>query len=111
MQLFLAILLIAVADTLAYVQMYGPTMWKLTKVQTVLFVLLGIPISYLFMVGTKFAMQSLETQWASRVMFLLLGNLVFLLCALLISGETLTFKNGVILSLTLLILALQILWK
>lgn len=111
MRLAFAILLLVIADVLAYIQMYFPTMWNLSKLQKLFLLMLGIPISYLFMVGTKFTMQSLETQWASRIMFLLLGNFVFLLCAMFIAGEQLTIKNGVVLGLTVLLLLIQIVWK
>ena len=111
MSLFIAIVLIILADTLAYLQMYGPTMWKLSNTQTTLLVVLGIPISYLFMLGTKYSMLALETQMGSRVMFLLRGNLVFVICAIIFAGEIISTKNSVLLGLTLVILLIQVFWK
>lgn len=111
MKLVWAILIIILADVLAYLQMYGPTIWKFDKKILSLIVLMGIPISFLYMAGTKYSVEYLGSQWSSRILFLLLGSLVFLLCAVVFSGETLSFKNGLLLLLTISILVAQVLWK
>ena len=75
-------------------------------------VLLGIPISMLFMYSVKNMVIAFEGQmWPSRLIGFSIGAIVFTLLSWVIFKEPLTLKTGVCLVLAAGILLIQLLWK
>ena len=74
--------------------------------------LLGIPISILYIYSTKYVGIAFNFQlWPIRLIGFAIGIFVFSFLTWKIGGQSLTAKHAVCLSLALIILLIQILWK
>jgi len=111
-QALLAILLLLVAQVGAWFQQFAQVKYPWFK-ENVWFnaVFLGVPLSYLFIYGARFAYSSVGTAWSARLLQFSLGILVMLTLSYLVLGETLTTKNAVSLGLCFCIVLIQVLWK
>ena len=74
-------------------------------------IFLGVPLSYLFIYGARFAYSSMGTAWSARLLQFSLGILVMLVLSYTVLGETLTMKNAVSLLLCFCVVLIQLLWK
>jgi multidrug transporter EmrE-like cation transporter len=75
-------------------------------------VLLGLPISYLFMISVKHFVAAYDGQiWPSRLIGFGIGVVVFSLMSHWLFKEPFTLKTLVCLGLGSLIVLIQILWK
>jgi hypothetical protein len=75
-------------------------------------VLLGIPISALFMFSVRFMVEHFDGQlWPSRLIGFAVGTIVFATLSIILFGEPITHKTGVCLFLALCILLIQLLVK
>ena len=74
--------------------------------------LLGIPISILYIYSTKYVGTAFNFQlWPIRFIGFAVGTAVFSFLTWKIGGQSLTAKHAVCLSLALIIVLIQILWK
>ena len=74
--------------------------------------LLGVPISILYIYSTKYVGMAFNYQlWPIRLIGFAIGIFVFSFLTWKIGGQSLTAKHAVCLSLALIILLIQILWK
>lgn len=75
-------------------------------------VLCGIPISYLFIYGTKYTYLAFDGLiWPGRFIGFSIGMLIFAILASQIMGEGLTNKTAVSLVLCFILVGVQVLWK
>jgi len=95
-----------------FFQLQGQMKYQWIKDHYWLTVLLGIPISMLFMYSVKNMVIAFEGQmWTSRLIGFSIGAIVFTLLSWVIFKEPLTLKTGVCLVLAAGILLIQLLWK
>ncbi len=95
-----------------FFQLQGQMKYQWIKDHYWLTVLLGIPISMLFMYSVKNMVIAFEGQmWPSRLIGFSIGAIVFTLLSWVIFKEPLTLKTGVCLVLAAGILLIQLLWK
>ena len=74
--------------------------------------LLGLPISVMYIYSTKYVGIAFNYQlWPIRLIGFAVGIFVFSFLTWKIGGQSLTAKHAVCLSLALIILLIQILWK
>ena len=111
-QALLAILLLLVAQVGAWFQQFAQVKYPWFK-DNVWFnaVFLGVPLSYLFIYGARFAYSTMGSAWSARLLQFSLGILVMLTLSYIILGETISIKNGVSLFLCFCIVLIQVLWK
>jgi putative Ca2+/H+ antiporter (TMEM165/GDT1 family) len=77
-----------------------------------LVVLMGIPISILFMTSVGLMVQHFDGQlWPSRLIGFVIGTIMFTIMSVSLFGEPITIKTGVCLLLSLMILMVQLFWK
>jgi hypothetical protein len=74
--------------------------------------LFGIPISYLYIYGTKYCYEGFGgVVWPGRFIGFACGMIIFAIFASTIMNEGITPKTGVSLALATALVAIQVLWK
>jgi multidrug transporter EmrE-like cation transporter len=101
-----------IAQVITFLQLQGQLKYEVLKNNTWFVVLLGLPISYLFMISVKHFVTAFDGQiWPSRLIGFGIGVVVFSLMSYWLFKEPLTPKTLVCLGLGSLIVLIQILWK
>lgn len=109
MLLVYAILLYAFAQTLAWLQINGQFVCQWCKDNPFPLSLMGIPISYMFIVATNLTFVALSGQaWPGRLLTFAVGIVIFTTLTYAVLGEAVTWKTAVSLFLTLVIIILQV---
>jgi hypothetical protein len=101
-----------IAQVITFLQLQGQLKYTMLKNNTWFVVLLGLPISYLFMISVKHFVAAYDGQiWPSRLIGFGIGVVVFSLMSHWLFKEPLTLKTMICLGLGSLIVLIQILWK
>lgn len=109
MRLVTLLLMIFLTQVIAWFQTYGQVKWPVMKDNFWLVVLLGIPISILWMKSAMIAFDHFDGKtWPMRFIGFAVGVLVFTLFSRVFLNEAMTMKTSICLSLSLLILIVQI---
>ena len=112
MHLFLGFLYGLIAQTLTFIQLQGPLKWDVMRQHRNWVILMGLPISWLFMNSVRHFVIAFDgTIWPSRLIGFAIGIFVFTIMAQILFSEGLSLKTIVCLILGLGILAIQLLWK
>jgi len=100
------------AQISTFFQLQGPLKYEWIKNHYWLTVLMGIPISMLFMYSVKNMIIAFDGQmWPSRLIGFSIGAVVFTWLSWLLFKEPLTLKTIVCLGLAIAILIIQLFWK
>jgi multidrug transporter EmrE-like cation transporter len=100
------------AQITTFIQLQGQLKYDFLKQNTWFTVLMGIPISFMFMQSVKnFVLAFNGEIWPSRLIGFGIGVVVFTLMSELLFKEPFTTKTGVCLFLGLCIIAIQVFWK
>jgi multidrug transporter EmrE-like cation transporter len=101
-----------IAQVITFLQLQGQMKYSILKNNTWFVVLLGLPISYLFMISVKHFVAAYDGQiWPSRLIGFGIGVVVFSLMSHWLFKEPFTLKTLICLGLGSLIVLIQILWK
>lgn len=112
MNLFYGILWGIFAQITTFIQLQGQMKYQALKNNTWFLVLMGIPISFMFMKSVKnFVLAYGGEIWPSRLLGFGLGVIVFSIMSYVMFKEPITPKTAMCLLLGLCIIAIQILWK
>ena len=107
-----AILIFLVAQTMVWLQLNGQFVWKWFDKNPFLLSLAGIPISYGFILATRYGYNGFgEILWAQRLLGFALGIISFAFCTYWFLGEGVTSKTFVSLVLAMGLVLIQIFWK
>lgn len=100
------------AHIITWFQLNGQFFSEWFKNNNFILALFGIPISYLYIYGTKYCYEGFgELVWPGRFMGFAAGMIVFAVLASLILNEGITMKTGVSLLLAIALVAVQVFWK
>ena len=100
------------AQIVTYIQLQGQLKFEFLKQNTWFTVMMGLPISFMFMLSVKNFVLAFDGQiWPSRLLGFGIGVIVFTIMSELLFKEPFTLKTGVCLGLGLLIILTQIFWK
>ena len=100
------------AQISTFFQLQGPLKYEWIKNHYWLTVLMGIPISMLFMYSVKNMIIAFDGQmWPSRLIGFSIGAIVFTWLSWLLFKEPLTLKTIVCLGFAIAILIIQLFWK
>lgn len=111
-QLIIGMLIGFLAQVLTFFQLQGSLKFEWFKNNYWPVVLLGIPISIMYMQSVKYMVLAYNGQlWPSRLIGFCIGAMVFTWLSWLLFKEPLTLKTIVSLMLALSILGVQIFWK
>ena len=112
MNIFWGILWGLTAQALTFFQLQGQLKYQWMKDYTWAVVLMGIPISFMFMQSVKHFVLAFGGEiWPSRLIGFGIGVIVFTVMSELLFKEPFTTKTGICLFLGLLIILVQIFWK
>ncbi len=112
MRLIYGILLFLAAHLITWFQLNGQFLWGWFKENTLLLAICGIPISYLYIYGTKYTVQHFDgTMWPARFIGFGVGILVYALLVGWFFKEGITLKTLVSLLLSVSLIFIQVFWK
>jgi len=105
-------LLLMLGQICVWFQLNGQFIWKWFDKNPLVLSLIGVPVSYFFIVATKLGYQGFDNVlWAQRLLGFGLGIFIFAACTWFFMGEGITTKTFVSLSLALALVLIQIFWK
>ena len=112
MNLFYGLLWGLFAQIITFLQLQGQMKYDILKNNTWFVVLMGIPISYMFMQSVKNFILAFDGEiWPSRLLGFGLGVIVFSIMSSLLFKEPFTLKTIMCLFLGLCIILIQLFWK
>ena len=111
MRIFYALLLATIAQIISFVQLQGQLIWKFPKENPYVMMLLGLPISLIFIKTTKIFNQHFDANWPGRLIGFGLGIIIFTIMSWLVFREVPTAKTIVCLVLAFTIVLLQVFWR
>jgi hypothetical protein len=112
MQILLGILWGIAAQIVTFLQLQGQIKFEWLKNNMWFGVLMGIPISFMFMMSVKNFVEAYNGEiWPSRLIGFGIGVFVFSVMSFIMFREPFTLKTGVCLLLGLGIILIQIFWK
>ena len=112
MKLLLGMLIGSLAQILTFFQLQGRFKFEWMKTHQWAVVLLGIPISILFMTSVGLMVDHFNGQlWPSRLIGFVIGTIMFTVMSVSLFGEPVTVKTAICLVLSLIILVVQLFWK
>lgn len=111
MKIIYALLLASLAQILTFIQLQGQLAWKFPKENPYVMMLLGLPISLIFIYTTKVFNEIFDDSWPGRLIGFGIGVVIFTLMSWVVFREVVTVKTLACLFLASLIIALQIFWK
>lgn len=108
----IAFIILVACQTLAYFQLQSQFFWNWAKTHPFTISLLGIPISYMLILFTKYCALAFNGQtWPGRLVGFAVGAIVFAVLSHICLKEPFTPKTIVCLSLSGLILLIQVIWR
>jgi multidrug transporter EmrE-like cation transporter len=111
-KLLIGVLFGILAQTLTFFQLQGPMKYEWFKNHYWLVVLMGIPVSMLFMYSVKSMISAYGGEmWPSRLIGFSIGAVVFTYFSWSLFGEPLTMKTIICLILSFSILGVQLFIK
>ena len=112
MKILLGILWGLMAQASTFMQLQGRLKYDIMKHNTWAVLLMGIPISFMYMLSVKYFVEAFDGQlWPSHLIGFGIGVFVFSIMSSMLFKEPFTPKTIVCLGLGFLIVALQIFWK
>jgi hypothetical protein len=111
MKLIYGVIIIVVAQIIAFFQLQGQTRWLWAKDNAFLLMFLGLPISFLYIKSTGLINEYTGQTWPGRLIGQSIGVIIFSLMSWLLFKETMTLKTLVCVSLSLIVILIQIFWK
>ena len=101
-----------VAQVLTFLQLQGQLKYDVLKNNMWFLLLMGMPISFLFMQSVKNFVLAFDGQiWPSRLLGFGIGVIIFTIMSGLLFKEPFTLKTGICLLLGLAIILVQLFWK
>lgn len=112
MQIILGVLWGLAAQVTMYIQLQGQIKFEWLKNNMWFSLLMGIPISFMFIMSVKNFVEAFNGQiWPSRLIGFGIGVIVFTIMSYIMFKEPMTLKTGICLLLGLGIILIQIFWK
>jgi multidrug transporter EmrE-like cation transporter len=100
------------AQIATFMQLQGQLKFEWMKQHTWAVVLMGIPISFMFMQSVKHFVLAFGGEiWPSRLLGFGIGVIIFTIMSELMFKEPFTLKTGICLFLGVLIILTQLFWK
>jgi hypothetical protein len=108
----LSVTIFFLGQIIVWVQVNGPLLWQWARTYKFALMLLGVPITWLFMEATRYAVSGYEGQfWPGRFTSFVAGIIVFTIMTYVFKGEVITLKTSVSLLLAFALILVQLFWK
>ena len=112
MKIVFGVLLFLLAHIVTWFQMNGQFMWSWFKDNTLILAIFGIPISYLYILGTKYTVEHFEgVLWPTRFIGFGVGIVVYAVLVGIFFKEGINLKTFVSLLLSFTLILIQLFWK
>ena len=111
MNVVYALLLGALAQIISFIQLQGQMAWKFPRENPYVMMLLGLPISLIFIKTTKMLNEHFDANWPGRLIGFGIGVIVFTIMSWSVFQEHPTPKTLVCLGLAVAIILVQIFFK
>ena len=100
------------AHVVTWFQLNGQFIWKYCKDNPLILSLVGIPMSYLFILGTKYTVWAFgDLLWPARFIGFGIGIIVYAIFVGIFFQEGITSKTFISLLLSLVLIFIQVFWK
>jgi len=110
--ILIGMLFYLLAQGTTWFQMQGQFIWEFFKKNPLIISLLGIPISYLFIMATKYTVEGSDgLLWPSRFIGFGIGIIVYGILVSVYFNEGINPKTLISLLLSIIIICIQVLWK
>lgn len=107
-----SILIFLLGQGLVWIQVNGPLIWEWAKTWRWLLMILGVPITWLFMEATQYAVQGFEGAfWPGRFVSFVTGITMFAVMTWIFREEAINMKTAVSLALAVILILVQLFWK
>ena len=103
----ICVTILFVAQIVIWFQLNGQLKWEWFKDNYFLMSLMGIPISYMLLLTTKYGFQGFGELWPIRLLGFATGMISFPFITYFILGEGITLKTGISILLAIVIMLLQ----
>lgn len=104
--------LMVLCQTLSWFQTNGSLKVDWLKNNVLLLAVLGVPITYFYILATQIGFKGFGNLWAPRLISFSVGIAIFMILTSIFFGESVTTpKNTVTLVLICAVIAIQIFWK
>ena len=108
--ILLAILFLTLAQTGAWFQQFSQVKWVWFRDRPWFnAIVIGIPISFLFIYGARYAYDMMGSAWSARLIQYAIGIVVMFTLSLILLGEGLTPKTIICILLSVIIILVQVL--
>jgi hypothetical protein len=108
----LSVTIFFLGQIIVWFQVNGPLLWQWARTYKFALMLLGVPITWLFMEATRYAVSGYEGQfWPGRFTSFVAGIIVFTIMTYVFKGEAINLKTSVSLLLAFALILVQLFWK
>ena len=107
-EVLICVIILFVTQIVIWFQLNGQLKWEWFKDNYFLMSLMGIPISYMLLVSTKYGFHGFKELWPIRLMGFATGMISFPIITYLILGEGITLKTGISILLANVIMIIQL---
>ena len=109
---FYGALFFLAAHVITWFQLNGQFIWKYFKDNPLILSLVGIPMSYLFILGTKYTVWAFgDLLWPARFIGFGIGIIVYAIFVGIFFQEGITLKTFVSLLMSVSLIFIQVFWK
>lgn len=108
----LSALLFTIGQCIVWIQVNGPLIWPWAKEWRWALMFCGVPITYLFMEATKYAVDGFQGEfWPGRFLSFVSGIFIFTIMTYMFNAEVVNLKTATCLLLAFSIILIQLFWK
>jgi len=108
----LAFFLFLIGQILVWIQVNGPLIWPWAKTWKWALIILGVPITWLFMEATSAIVTGFGGLfWPGRFISFCAGIFIFTLMTYMFRDEAINMKTAVSLVLAFVLIIVQLFWK
>ena len=104
----ICVLILFLAQIVVWFQLNGQLKWDWWKDNIWIVCLMGVPLSYLFWLATKYGFNGFGELWPIRLMGFATGMMTFPFITYFVLGEGITIKTGISICLAIIIMTLQL---
>lgn len=108
-EVIISVSILFIAQIIVWYQLNGQLLWKWAKDNPFVLALLGVPISYMFIIATKYGYSGFGTLWQVRLIGFATGMISFPIITYMMLGESISMKTGISMFLGMVIMLLQLL--
>lgn len=110
--IIMAYLMFMFGQAIVWIQTNGPIIWPWAKQYKIPLMLLGVPITWLFMEATSLVVRGFDGMfWPGRFMSFTAGIIIFTIMTYFFKAEGINLKTAVSLTLAFSLILVQLFWK